>query len=84
VSHQQQSSSPLHQKFSLEQAKQMIVEMGGTVCNGASWEDDRNIYASSVQTVRGTYGHPRYEVMFSKESGWLSASDRKPVKLETT
>lgn len=76
------SNNTKQQAFTLDQAKSLITELGGTPLNGASWEDDRAIYASSVETVPGCYGHPRYEVMFSKESHWLSVSGRKPIRLD--
>jgi hypothetical protein len=76
------SNAVIPQQVTLEQAKHMIREMGGTPLNGASWEDDRFVYASSSETCgASTYGHPRYEVQFSKESGWLSRSGQKPVRL---
>jgi hypothetical protein len=67
----------------LEQAKAMVVELGGRVCQGACWEDNENVYASSVETCGpSTYNHPRFEVQYHKSSGWLSRTGLKPVRLE--
>jgi hypothetical protein len=68
-------------EMTLEAVKEIVRKAGFEVCNGASWEDDKDIYASSVKTVRGCYGHPAFEVMFSKESGWLSVTGYKPTRL---
>lgn len=67
--------------FTLEQAKGIIKELGGRPCEGACWESDEQIYASSVECDRRCYNHPIYEVQFSKNSGWLSVSGRKPTRL---
>ena len=75
--HQEQTRKTI----TLNEAKEMIRQMGGTPLNGAFWEDERFVYASSVETVPGCYGHPRYEVQFGKQDGWLSRSNFKPVNL---
>jgi len=68
----------------LSQAKQIIEAEGFEALNGACWEDDHQIYASSTRTVPGTYGHPACEVQFHKPSGWFSVTGRKPVQLHVS
>ena len=67
--------------MTLEKAKQIIAEAGYEPSKGGSWEDGRTIYASSVQSDRRCYNHPMFEVQYSKESGWLSVTGRKPERL---
>lgn len=52
--------------------EQMIVNAGGTVSSGGSWEDEQGIYVSSKECFgSATYGHPRYSASYNKETGWV-------------
>jgi hypothetical protein len=46
-----------------------------------AWEDENTVYAGSVKSVPGTFGHPAFEVHYSKETRWLSVTGKAPVKL---
>ena len=48
---------------------------------GASWEDSEQIFASSVETAKGCYGHSQFEVSYHKPSRWLSETGHKTVHL---
>jgi hypothetical protein len=55
----------------LQELKDEITKSGGTVLDGASWEDSFCVYASSVETCAGCFGHPKYEASYNKHTGWL-------------
>lgn len=51
-----------------------IVRLNGYTASGGSWEDDRMIYAFSVESSAPAYGHPLFEAQYHKESKWLHTS----------
>lgn len=59
-------------ELTLAQAKQMVRDEGFTV-SVSSHEDERRVYACSVEAIRvAPYGtHPRFEVSFNKQTGAL-------------
>jgi len=65
--------------LTIDDAKRILCQAGYEVC--AAFEDQHIVYASSVRTLPGTYGHPAFEVHYNKHSGWLSVSDQPPVCL---
>lgn len=67
--------------MTIDQAKQIIRDEGFEPLDGACWEDEQQIYASSVKTVSGTFGHPACEVQYRKHSAWLSVTGRKPIQV---
>lgn len=66
-------------KPTLESVKEMVTENGFTLSHSA-WEDEFLIYAGSVETKPGCYGHPQFEVTFCKRIGWLTSSGHKISK----
>lgn len=62
----------------MDKAKRILEDAGYRVCEGASWEDSRQIFVSSVECDRRCYNHPMFEVQYNKETGWLSVTGRKP------
>jgi len=43
---------------------------------GVSYDDNQLIYAASQEsTGPGTYGHPAFEAIYHKETGWLTVGD---------
>jgi hypothetical protein len=59
------------QPHTLATCKARVVELGFTVDEASSWENDRWIYAFSVECYPGSYGEPKVTVGFSKETGYL-------------
>lgn len=66
--------------MTIDSAKEIIRKAGYEPLNGACHETTTYIYACSVQSNRRCYNHPMFEVQYSKGSGWLSVTGRKPVK----
>lgn len=64
----------------LESLKKKVRE-GGFRVSSASGDFGATVYAASIETVPGCYGHPRYEVMYDRETGWLSETGKPPVRL---
>lgn len=67
--------------MTLKRAEEMVLEAGFEVTIQTSWEDSTAIYAASVKSVPGCLGHPAFEVLYNKETGWLSATGKTPVKV---
>lgn len=59
--------------MTLNELKAEVAAAGYRVSAG-SFENERMVYAASVETVRGTMGHPCFEVSFNKESGIKSGT----------
>ena len=61
--------------MTMTEAKRRIIDAGYRVSCG-SFEDDRIIYACSVETYGpATYGHPWAEVQIIKATGIISATN---------
>jgi len=59
-----------------EEAARMVIEAGYRV--GTNYDDGRRIYACSVETHGpASYGHPKYEVSYSRETGRLAVIGEK-------
>ncbi len=62
--------------------KRAITDAGGTVSDAASWEDEYNAYAFSVETFGpNTYGHPRFTAHYCKYTGWLTLPGQRAVQV---
>lgn len=67
--------------MTLERAKELVRMAGFKVLNGGCFEDDRQIYAQSVEADQRCYNHPLFEVQFNKETRWLSVTGQSPKQL---
>lgn len=66
--------------MTLQECQQLVKESGYKNFFSADWENDMHVYAFSVESIPGTYGHPAYTVHYQKFSGWLSETG-KPARL---
>lgn len=60
----------LHETY--EGAKQLIKGSGYKISAG-SYETERLICVFSVETIPGTFGHPKATVLYNKETGMVQA-----------
>lgn len=68
------------EKMTLETLKSEVVKAGFTLSCGA-WEDETMMYAASVESVVGCFGHPSFEATFDKRSGWVRIGKQPGFKL---
>jgi len=59
----------------LQELEAAVTLAGYTLSKGASYEDRDIIYACSVESIRGAMGHPSFEAMYNKDTGWLTVGD---------
>lgn len=65
----------------LEALKNAIRKSGFRPSAGC-WEDDQQALAFSVEDCGpATYGHPRFEAVYRKDSGWLSMTGKPDVPI---
>jgi len=62
-----------------EKLESEVVKAGFRLAT--SWEDEYMVYACSLETIPGCYGHPRFEASFCKRTEWLRIGKYAPVKL---
>lgn len=61
-----------------EQVEKTVINAGFKL--GVSWEDEHKIYASSLESYGAvTYGHPRFEAMYYRDSSNLVVVPRNKV-----
>lgn len=66
--------------MSLEVLKSEVVKAGFKLSAGA-WEDEYMMYAASVESIPGCYGHPRFEATYCKRTGWVYIGKQAPFKI---
>lgn len=58
------------QSFSLAEAKQLFADAGVQI--SVAFDTGTLVYASSVESFGpATFGHPRHEVSYHRDTGWL-------------
>lgn len=64
--------------FTLPDAQEIVRNAGHRI--GTAYADEMGIYACSLKSVPGTYGHPAFEVVFNNDTRWLTVTGRPAVK----